>query len=108
MKTIKKALINHMFVEHMPEPENMQQGMLYISKKHNTAIHLCLCGCGEQTVTPLDQIVTENEKIVAEAHKSGWILTEKGGRISLTPSIGNYSFPCKSHYIITNDTANFV
>jgi len=107
MKTIKKVEIKPVFVEWMPEPENMEQGILYISKRC-LAIHLCLCGCGEQVVTPLDEIVTESEKIVTEMPPGGWILTEKRNKISMTPSIGNYEFPCKSHYIITNNVANFV
>jgi hypothetical protein len=108
MKTIKKVQIEPVYVEWMPEKEEMKQGVLYISKKGCLAIHLCLCGCGEEVVTPLDEIVTETEKIVSEMPPGDWILTEKRDKISLTPSIGNYKLPCKSHYIITNNVANFV
>lgn len=38
----------------------------------------------------------------------GWNLIEKNGKISFTPSVGNQQFPCGSHYIITNNIANFV
>jgi hypothetical protein len=89
-------------------PENMEDGKLYISKEFCLAIHLCLCGCGRRTVTPLDEIVTETDKTVTEMPKGGWILTEKNNSITMTPSIGNYNFPCKSHYIITKSIANFV
>jgi len=106
MKTIKKVPIEPVYVDWMPDV--LEQGKLYISKKGCLAIHLCLCGCGEQTVTPLDEIVTETDKTVTEMPKGGWILTEKRNKISMTPSIGNYSVPCKSHYIITNNVANFV
>ena len=106
MKTIKKVPITPIFIEYMPDV--FEDGMLYISKKYTTAIHLCLCGCGEQVVTPLDKIITETETIVSGKPPGDWLLTEKNGRVSITPSIGCYSFPCKSHYIITNNIANFV
>lgn len=92
MKTIKKVDLIHEYVETMPKV--MQQGVLYISAKYHTAIHLCLCGCGQQTVTPLNE--------------NGWSLFDVGNKITLTPSVGNYSFDCKSHYIITKSVANFV
>lgn len=42
------------FVEYMPD--ELREGILYISMKYGTAIHLCACGnCGQQTVTPLDR-----------------------------------------------------
>lgn len=76
-------------------PEVLEEGKLYISKEYKSAIHLCMCGCGELTVTPL----IEGE----------WQLTEgTDGKVSLTPSIGNYSFPCQSHYFITNNEVNFI
>ena len=34
-------------------PNILENGILYISEKYKTAIHLCACGCGEHTVTPL-------------------------------------------------------
>ena len=39
---------------------------------------------------------------------TGWDYTEKDGKVSLSPSIGNYNFPCQYHYIITNNVANVV
>src|ERR1700731_3881354 len=72
------------FVEFIPGA--LQSGVLYISRKYKTASHLCCCGCGNKVVTPLNP--------------SGWRLTEKGSTVSLHPSIGNWSFPCQSHYWI--------
>jgi hypothetical protein len=92
MRTIKKVPIEPLFVELIPEEDKMKQGVLYISKEHSVAIHLCLCGCGNQSVTPLSE--------------KGWGLTEKNGKVSLAPSILNQ--PCKAHYILTNNVANFV
>src|ERR1700730_10740965 len=67
-------------------PATLQSGVLYISQKYKTASHLCCCGCGSKVVTPLNP--------------SGWQLTEQGGLVTLYPSIGNWSFPCQSHYWI--------
>lgn len=100
MKTLKKVEIEPVYVHYMPHAIEMEQGKLYISKEFEIAIHLCLCGCGEQTVTPIYKEI---------AGEKGWELIEHdNGKISLTPSIGNFQFPCKSHYIITKNVANFV
>lgn len=92
MRTIKQVEIIPVFVEFVPDV--LEERKIYISKEHNSAVHKCLCGCGELTVTPLLPDM--------------WTLTEKGDKISLSPSIGNYQFACRSHYIITNNKANFV
>lgn len=72
-------------------PEHKEPGILYISKEFDIAVHLCACGCGKQTVTPL------NEK--------GWTLTEKNNKVTLRPSIGNFSGEKShhAHYFITNN-----
>lgn len=92
MKTLKQVEISYKKVDLIPE--QMEQGVIYISDKYGVANHLCLCGCGKQTVMPLGV----NE----------WNYTEDNGKISFSPSVGNYQFPCRSHYIITKSKANFV
>jgi hypothetical protein len=67
-------------------PTHIESGVLYISKRFRTAIHKCCCGCGLEVVTPLNP--------------AKWSLTEHGNSVSLFPSIGNWGFPCKSHYWI--------
>jgi hypothetical protein len=79
--------LNHEFVEFIPE--ELQERTLYISKKYGTAVHKCCCGCGHEVVTPLSPV--------------GWRLTFDGKTVSLYPSIGNWSLPCKSHYFITRN-----
>jgi hypothetical protein len=49
-------------------------------------MHRCCCGCGLEVVTPLNP--------------AKWKLLEDDGKVSLFPSIGNWSFPCQSHYWI--------
>jgi len=92
MKTIKKVTVKAEFVETVPK--ELKQGVIYISEKYNTSVHACLCGCLCEVVLPLGD--------------KGWNCTLKNGKVSFTPSVGNYQQPCKSHYIITNDVANFV
>jgi hypothetical protein len=94
MKTIKTVDIEPIFIELIPE--KLEENKIYISEEHNSAVHNCLCGCGLLTVTPL-------------GGGANWDLVKHNdGKISLIGSVGNYSFPCKSHYIITNNKANFV
>ncbi len=93
MKTIRKVEFDR--VEHVDTmPKIKEQGVLYVSEKYRLSIHLCLCGsCGIQTVLPFED----------------WIHTKDNqDRYTMRPSIGNQQFPCKSHYIITNNVANFV
>lgn len=93
MKTIKQVEITPVFVEFIPD--NLEEGKVYISEEYNCSIHNCLCGCGQQTVLPLI--------------KGEWqLIKHDDGKVSFTPSIGNFQFPCKSHYIITKNKANFV
>lgn len=95
MKTIKKVEIVPVFIEQMPS--EFEENKLYISETYGKlAIHLCLCGCKNKTVTPLG------------GGKNWDLVKEKNGTVSLIGSIGNFRFPCKSHYIITNNIANFV
>ena len=75
------------FVELIPE--RLESGTLYVSRRYSTASHLCCCGCGREVVTPLNP--------------AKWQLSERRGAISLYPSIGNWSFPCRSHYWIDHD-----
>ena len=79
--------LTHEFVEFMPE--EIKEGILYISLEYNTASHKCCCGCGMRVVTPL--------------HPTDWALIYNGVSASLNPSIGNWSFPCRSHYWIRNN-----
>lgn len=72
------------FVQYIPE--QLVAGVLYVSREYATATHLCCCGCGEEVVTPLN--------------RTDWSLTMEDGRVTLFPSIGNWSFACRSHYWI--------
>jgi hypothetical protein len=81
------------FVEFIPE--KLENGIIYISMKYEIAVHLCCCGeCGMKTVTPLSS--------------GGWKLTLDNRLVTLEPSIGNFQFPCKSHYLIRNNNIVWV
>ena len=74
------------FVEHVPE--ELEEGVLYVSMVFQTVIHKCCCGCGSEVVTPLSPTC--------------WQLTFDGESISLFPSIGSWNLACRSHYWIRN------
>lgn len=76
--------VDHTFVEFIPD--ELTPNTIYVSMEYGTAVHACLCGCGNRVITPF----TPND----------WQLTYDGETISLHPSVGNWSFPCQSHYII--------
>lgn len=76
--------IEHQFVEFVPS--ELEEGIIYMSIAYTTAVHKCCCGCGNKVVTPITP--------------TDWKLVFDGKTISLTPSIGNWSFPCRSHYWI--------
>jgi hypothetical protein len=81
-------ILRHKFVENIPR--KIENGVLYISIEHCTAIHKCVCGCGNEVVTPFSP--------------TGWKMTFDGKTISLSPSIGNWNYNCKSHYWIKNSS----
>jgi len=75
----------HEFVRTIPD--KLERRTLYVSMHYAVAAHMCCCGCGREVVTPLSP--------------TDWTLVFDGTSISLYPSIGNWSFECRSHYWIT-------
>ncbi len=76
--------VRHEYVEYIPE--RLGPEVLYISKRFRTASHLCCCGCGLKVITPLNP--------------AKWSLADHGASVSLSPSVGNWGYPCRSHYLI--------
>jgi hypothetical protein len=87
----QEIVLKHEFVEFIPD--ELAQGTIYISIRFATASHLCCCGCGSKVVTPI--------------RPTDWKLIFDGKTVSLYPSIGNWSFACKSHYWIRNNRAKW-
>src|SRR6266581_3748063 len=83
---LRHQRLEHRFVHYIPE--ELEPGIIYISMHYATAAHSCCCGCGEQVITPFTP--------------TDWKMTFDGETVSLWPSIGNWNFPCRSHYIIRN------
>lgn len=81
---MKQSAFEHRFVDAMPE--ELEAGQLYVSIRFRTAAHLCACGCGTRVVTPIKP--------------AKWQLTFDGETVSLSPSIGRWQLPCRSHYWI--------
>ena len=76
--------LEHCFVDHFPDA--LEGGILYVSLEYGSAAHSCCCGCGEEVVTPLTP--------------TDWRITYNGDSITLSPSVGNWTLPCRSHYLI--------
>jgi len=83
----RQITLRHEFVEYLPT--QLADATLYISVAYATAAHRCCCGCGNEVVTPLSP--------------TDWKLIFDGETVTLEPSIGNWSFPCRSHYWINRN-----
>lgn len=82
-------ILKPVYVQYIPPADSMKDGEIYISREFQTAVHKCCCGCGEEVVTPFNP--------------AQWQISDKNGKVSLYPSIGNWSYPCQSHYYIKNN-----
>lgn len=80
----REMVLKHEFVEYIPN--DLKDGTIYVSMAFATAVHTCCCGCGNEVFTPLSP--------------TDWKLIFDGKTISFDPSIGNWSFACRSHYWI--------
>lgn len=67
-------------------PDSLAEGVLYICEPFNLAAHKCCCGCGEEVINPLND--------------AQWSVTVQGNSVSLSPSVGNWKYACRSHYWI--------
>lgn len=81
---MKTDRLKHSFVTSIPD--QIDPGILYISTDFATMMHLCACGCGREVVTPLSP--------------KDWRITYDGRSVSVHPSVGSWSLPCRSHYVI--------
>jgi Family of unknown function (DUF6527) len=70
-------------------PEALAAGTIYVSMLCGTAVHACCCGCGRKVFTPFGA--------------TDWKLIFDGDTVTLDPSIGNWNFPCQSHYWIVRN-----
>lgn len=78
-------------VESFPRP--LEAGMLYYSERFSGAAHACACGCGMEVITPISPVQ--------------WRITRNARGVSLRPSIGNWNFPCRSHYWIIDSVVHW-
>jgi len=81
---LKIQRLKPVFVELVPD--KLEEGVLYISERFRICSHSCCCGCGEEVVTPVSP--------------AEWKLTREGDLVSLWPSVGNWDYACRSHYVI--------
>ena len=83
--------IRHEFVALAPK--TLEEGVLYVSVEYGSAVHNCFCGCGVKVATPFTP--------------TDWKLTFDGDTVSLSPSVGNWDLPCRSHYVIKRDVVHW-
>jgi hypothetical protein len=76
------ASVTPQFVTYIPE--ELGEGVVYVSIDYRVAVHRCCCGCGERAVTPLNP--------------AQWSVMYDGETVSLDPSIAGGR--CNSHYFI--------
>lgn len=81
---MRDKVLEHRFVESFPEV--LEPGVLYVSFEYGSVAHSCCCGCGEEVVTPLTP--------------TDWKITYDGETVTLHPSVGSWTLPCRSHYVI--------
>lgn len=86
---MKQARFRHEMVYSIPE--RLQANTLYVTTDGDVAGHLCACGCGREVITPLSP--------------TDWSIKFDRCGVTLFPSIGNWAFPCRSHYFIKNGFA---
>lgn len=90
MRSLRRKKLDELTAEFVDEiPVDLEHGKLYLSCRYRAAIHLCACGCGAKISTPL--------------HPTGWRLHYDGESVTLSPSVGNWSEKCQSHYVIRNN-----
>lgn len=82
---MSRATYTHKFVKAFPE--KLEDGVLYVSVEFGTAAHLCFCGCKSEVYTRFSP--------------RDWSMSFDGETVSLNPSIGNWSFACQSHYVLS-------
>ena len=86
----RSTTIKPVFVETIPaDAGHLEAGKLYISMKYNTLIHRCPCGCGGLSEIGL--------------HPATRQMTYDGETVSIRPSIGVRTLPCRSHYWISKN-----
>jgi hypothetical protein len=82
---MSRAAYVHRFVKAFPD--QLEDGILYVSVEFGTAAHRCFCGCGSEVYTRFSP--------------RDWSMKFNGDTVSISPSIGNWSFPCQSHYVLS-------
>lgn len=82
---MKITAIRPVYVDQLPD--DLEEGVLYICEEFSLTAHKCCCGCGEDVYNKLSPVKWQLVKLA-------------DGCISLSPSIGNWKYACRSHYWI--------
>lgn len=79
-------------------PKELEEGILYVSQMYGVCIHLCACGCRNKVVTPIESPGSWTLTVIGEGDQA---------LVTLSPSIGNWQIPCKTHYFIQGNTVKW-
>ncbi|WP_369412459.1 DUF6527 family protein [Pelagibacterium xiamenense] len=71
----------------------MQEGVVYHTEEYELAGLLCACGCGHRVTL-----------LVPDSHQ----VWDEGGYATIRPSVGVFDAPCKSHYIISTGSVQWL
>ncbi|WP_127794355.1 DUF6527 family protein [Agromyces sp. LHK192] len=74
-------------------PRTLEPHTFYISEVYGTTAHLCACGCRTKVFLPLSP--------------AEWRVKFDEVGITVRPSVGNWEFPCRSHYFITQNAVQW-
>jgi hypothetical protein len=79
--------MRYIYNEVTKTPAILDEGIVYHNSEFELASLLCACGCGHKVTL-----------LVPDGHH----VTNDNDFATITPSIGVFDAPCKSHYFITN------
>lgn len=88
---MNQGRFEHEMVDSIPDV--LLPNTLYVTTDQDVAGHLCACGCGHEVITPLSP--------------TDWSISFGRRGANLLPSIGNWAFPCRSHYFIRDGAVDW-
>lgn len=93
--TVKPLVFKVEFSKYIPEDK--VEGILYISREYETAVHLCPCGCGAEIPIP----ITEDPREINGIRNPWYMSIPYKNVVTISPSLLNRE--CGAHYFITQN-----
>jgi len=77
--------VNYRFEPVVRIPEQLEDGVIYVSDEYEIAALKCACGCGHKVTL-----------LLGDGHD----VRNLGGHADVSPSIGVWDAPCRSHFFV--------